>query len=73
MRVDCPRCGAQIEIQVSSLRPQFRWGTSELPAISGICERIKHGDSRILPDGTFNCLDLERAVEVTALGRPSFR
>jgi hypothetical protein len=67
MLVTCPLCGAQIEAQISSLHPQLRWGTSGLPAISGICQKVKDGSSPILPDGSFNCLPLEQAVEAMAL------
>jgi hypothetical protein len=66
MLVKCPLCGAEIDAQVSSLHP-LRWGTSGLPAIAGICQKVKDGSLPILPDGSFNCSPLEQAVEAMVL------
>lgn len=65
MKVTCPKCDGEIEVQVNSFHP-FQWGTSELPNIVAKCELIEDGSIDATPDGVFSCPILNEAVYAAA-------
>jgi hypothetical protein len=71
MRVKCPKCPAEIEIKVSSLRPTLRWGTNDLHSIAPLCADLKDGTARLGESGAVNCRTLDDAVALAATGAQS--
>jgi hypothetical protein len=67
VRVTCSKCGATVTATVSSLPPAFRWGTNDLPTISGQCHAVKAG-AVVSSTGTFACGALDAAVLEAATG-----
>jgi hypothetical protein len=61
MRVVCRKCNAEIDVTQTSIIP-LRWGTNDLPTISGICHAVRNGTSVIDRHGQFNCAELNESV-----------
>jgi len=68
MRVTCPRCGVEIEVNVSSLHPNLRWGTSQLSEAAAVCVDLQQGKATLPLPGLLNCPTLDLAVERAATG-----
>ena len=68
MLVTCPKCEAEIEVMVSSLHPNFRWGSNNLSEAARICVDLQAGAATLPLPGVLNCPTLDLAVEKAAIG-----
>ena len=71
MRVTCPKCEVEIEVTVSSLHPNFRWGSNDLSEAARICADLQGGTATLPLPGVLNCPTLDSAVQKAAIGAPA--
>jgi hypothetical protein len=60
MQVKCGKCGATINITVSSLHP-LRWGTSDFPNIEHLCLEWRD-PANVVARASHTCQSLEKTV-----------